>query len=218
MKALKLRFKESWQSQVNTSSKLEFYRHSKRTFCKENYLDSVKNYTDRVSLTRLRISAHRLEIELGRRQKTPRPKRSCKWCSTNSNTTDIENEFHLLNICGLNGNIRNDFHHKIKGILSAQTDIDPSHLENMGYINSPVLTMTYEKFCHPKPRTTSLERWLASVLRASDIAKIFRLLKSAYINYCQISCQALPRALLMLYPTLLGYILLSNTTPNYSLP
>ena len=77
--------------------------------------------------------------------------------------------------------------------------------------------MTYEKFCHPKPRTTSLERWLASVLRASDIAKIFRLLKSAYINYCQISCQVLPRALLMLYPTLLGYILLSNTTPHYSL-
>ena len=63
MKALKLRFKESWQSQVNTSSKLEFYRHSKRTFSKENYLDSVKNYTDRVSLTRLHISTHRLEIE-----------------------------------------------------------------------------------------------------------------------------------------------------------
>ncbi|MCP4459356.1 MAG: hypothetical protein GY816_15245, partial [Cytophagales bacterium] len=71
MKLLKLHFKESWFSVVNTSPKLEFYKEIKPSFIKEGYLDIVKNYTDRANITRLRISAHRLEIELGRRTKTP---------------------------------------------------------------------------------------------------------------------------------------------------
>ena len=75
IKSLKFKFKESWSSAINASSKLEFYKKIKQEFTKESYLDLVQNYYDRIHLTRLRISAHRLEVELGRWHKTPRPER-----------------------------------------------------------------------------------------------------------------------------------------------
>ncbi len=71
MKILKSRLKESWKCCVDASRKLEFYREIKDTFIKESYLDQVKDYNDRVNVTRLRISAHRLEIELGQHSNTP---------------------------------------------------------------------------------------------------------------------------------------------------
>ena len=67
LKNLKRKFKSSWQSSMNASRKLEFYCSLKSSFTKESYLDHVKAYTDRANLTRLRISAHRLEIEMGLR-------------------------------------------------------------------------------------------------------------------------------------------------------
>ena len=93
-KSLKLNFKQSWLSSVQTSSKLEFYKEVKTEFSKENYLDTVQNYLDGASLTRLRISAHRLEIELGRRNKTSRSERTCAWCELTCQTYKVENESH----------------------------------------------------------------------------------------------------------------------------
>ena len=66
MKSLKYKFRASWHSGLIGSNKLEFYRTIKHSFTKEAYLDHVKVYADRSNLTRLRISAHRLEIEVGR--------------------------------------------------------------------------------------------------------------------------------------------------------
>ena len=132
MKNLKTKFKESWLSNVQASSKLEFYKKVKHEFVKENYLDSVQNYSDRVSLTRLRISAHRLMIELGRRTKAPRSERVCAWCKLTLGTNEIENEIHFLDQCDLNAILRRNLVTKIDSILSTQPVLsDPSHFFNL---------------------------------------------------------------------------------------
>ena len=65
MKSLKYKFTALGHSSLIASKKSEFYRTIKHSFTKEAYLDHVKVYADRSNLTKLRISAHRLEIEVG---------------------------------------------------------------------------------------------------------------------------------------------------------
>jgi hypothetical protein len=45
--------------------------------------------------TRLRVSKHYLQIEIGRYQNIPREERLCKIC----NSEEVENETHLLLSC-----------------------------------------------------------------------------------------------------------------------
>lgn len=134
MKSLKNKFKEFWHENINTSSKLDFYKLVKTEFGKEKYLDTVQNYTDRTSLTQLRISAHRLEIELGRRNGIPRPNRKCKWCVQKGLTNEVENEFHFLNTCTINEDIRNNLLIKVKNLLSNHNHIDQLQLIHLDFI------------------------------------------------------------------------------------
>ena len=83
------------------------------------------NYTDRANTTRLRISAHRLEIELGRYNKTPRDERICSWCNLVLGASTIENEAHLLNHCDLNAATRHRTVNMIKILLNCP--VSPSH-------------------------------------------------------------------------------------------
>ena len=123
LKSLKTVFKESWSSYVKSSSKLEFYRDVKSHFEKESYLDQITKYTDRANITRLRISAHRLEIETGRYNNTPRDDRICSWCNTVLGTRIIENEWHLLHECDLNAVHRRKCIEKINSIIvNSNTD------------------------------------------------------------------------------------------------
>ena len=130
LKVLKARFRESWGTTINTSRKLQFYRELKSNFTKENYLDHVTKYTDRANVTRLRISSHRLEIELGRHKQTPIEKRICSWCKIVLGTDTIENEAHFLNHCDLNATTRQKVLDKIQSVLrnpvsSTSTTISP---------------------------------------------------------------------------------------------
>ena len=75
---------------VEASTSLEY-------FTEELYLDIVKDYSDRAQLTRIRISAHTLQIEIGRRNGTPRENRICKFCYSSSGTDTVENESHFIN-------------------------------------------------------------------------------------------------------------------------
>ena len=96
-KSLKKQFRESWENSIQTSSKLSFYRLCKTTFKKEAYLDLITNSKDRYNLTRLRISAHHLEIEKGRHINIPQKDKSCAWCELCLGLSIIENENNLLN-------------------------------------------------------------------------------------------------------------------------
>ena len=108
-----------WQANVNSSSKLHFYSIIKTHFAKEHYLDSIKNYKDRTNLTRLRTSAHRLEIETGRYKNVPRHERSCAWCKVVFSNSVIEDEQHLLNSCDMYAKSRVKLVQKLTSLTSS---------------------------------------------------------------------------------------------------
>jgi len=58
-------FIEIWFEALNDQHKLTFYKILKNTFGFEDYLD-IKNRSWRKSITRLRSSSHKLQIEVGR--------------------------------------------------------------------------------------------------------------------------------------------------------
>ena len=58
-------FETAWRTQVKSQSKLTFYSALKETFDYEPYLD-IKMSGIRKSVTRLRSSAHRLNVEIAR--------------------------------------------------------------------------------------------------------------------------------------------------------
>lgn len=56
----------------------------------------------RTSLTRFRLSSHKLEIERGRYFNIAKEDRKCKFCNLGS----IENEYNFLLICPLYSDLR----------------------------------------------------------------------------------------------------------------
>ena len=103
---------------------------------KEKYLDVVANYSDRSSLTQLRISSHRLEIELGRRNNIPRPERICKYCLHNNLPNNIESESHFISECDLFTKAREHVNNKIKNILNCSSTVpDLSHPTQLNYMS-----------------------------------------------------------------------------------
>ena len=123
LKQLKSSFKITWQKNVSSSSKLSYYSQLKTTFGKEQYLDHVTKYKDRANTTRLRISAHRLEIELGRYKKVPRYERTCAWCEIVFDDKKIENEIHVLNQCDMNAAFRSQLVQKINSLIQKDSDL-----------------------------------------------------------------------------------------------
>ena len=80
-------------------NKLRLYKTFKGSFTEEPYISQVVNRNQRCSLTRMRISAHHLQIELGRYTTPPTPpnQRYCKYCYTEPRSVDTE--FHFLFQC-----------------------------------------------------------------------------------------------------------------------
>lgn len=102
------------QKELYANGKLCTYLQFKNNFGFENYLTILKDFGQRRMLTRFRISAHRLRIELGRYQGTLRRDRLCLHCSSN----DIEDEVHFLFNCDKFENERNSLINFIKSECS----------------------------------------------------------------------------------------------------
>lgn len=95
-----LNFRSNWRNRMhicNTENKgkLRTYSKFKNNIEFEKYLDVIPDGKLRSCYTKFRISAHKLEIEYGRYNKTPLEKRVCRAC----NSGDIEDEMHLLLKC-----------------------------------------------------------------------------------------------------------------------
>ena len=95
---------QSWYQKLHRTTstrgcggnKLRTYQLFKSKFEQEPYLSIVANVKHRVALTRLRLSCHRLEIEVGRYHKptpTPVPLRLCRRCQM------VEDEIHFIYVC-----------------------------------------------------------------------------------------------------------------------
>ena len=94
------KFVEGWRPRLQNSNrhpKVELYKELKSEFHFEPYLDLVREFKYRNTLTKIRSSSHLLEIERGRhtKPKTPRNNRLCLNCKT------IEDERHFVMECPL---------------------------------------------------------------------------------------------------------------------
>ena len=149
MKVLKDHFTYCWEDSKSTSAKLQFYHSVKNVFSIEPYLQLCKGFSRRASTTKLRISAHELQIETGRYINIPRQQRICTWCKTNIDIECIEDEEHALYDCDLYSrerlrlisnlnNIPFTYQDQTENINSHQFDLNISNLKNyLPYILSP---------------------------------------------------------------------------------
>ena len=91
---VKQHYLELWTKQAHSlkEGKLRTYSKIKTNFGYENYLSIIKNFEQRRRLSKLRISAHKLQIEIGRYQSTLRENRICCRCTSGQ----VEDEIHYL--------------------------------------------------------------------------------------------------------------------------
>jgi hypothetical protein len=95
---------QEWNSDINTMQPLLTYRAIKVNHCYEDYLNSITCIKYRKALTRLRLSAHNLNIESGRHgsKRIDRHVRVCVYCYKH----DIADEFHVTLVCTLYNDLR----------------------------------------------------------------------------------------------------------------
>ena len=91
------------------NSKLRTYKLFKTSIQQEPYLTEIKNVKDRITMTKFRLSDHKIMIEKGRHHNIRKELRFCKFCP---NT--IEDEIHFLMSCTMFTTRRETLMTKIK--------------------------------------------------------------------------------------------------------
>ena len=85
---------EAWAKRIKLSRKLRTFITFKQQYTLEPYISIIRDVKKRSTISKLRISAHNLQIEKGRHSNIPVDKRICKQCKT-----AIEDEAHFLISC-----------------------------------------------------------------------------------------------------------------------
>ena len=111
-------FKSSWESKRMSLSKMKFYNSVKTSFGLESFL-SLSDYRSRKAVSRLRSSAHDLNIEVGRYKKMKGEStadKACRQCCNKEAIQDLqhlpdfqtipEDEAHVLTTCPLYHELR----------------------------------------------------------------------------------------------------------------
>ena len=105
-------FMQDWNSRIVESSRANFYSLFLK-FEHQLYLEALNVKIFRVAMTKLRVSSHRLEIEVGRCARSNRThidERKCRYCNK------LEDEFHFLLECTLYVELRKKYIKKYFGI------------------------------------------------------------------------------------------------------
>ena len=113
---MKMSYEKYWKRQLgdtsSTEGRLYIYRHIKSSFRMEPYLKQLKSYACRKAMTAIRISANRLEIEIGRYANKskgdkfiPRLERFCTLCQEEG-VLSVGDEIHALLHCNKFSNER----------------------------------------------------------------------------------------------------------------
>ena len=109
---MKQKYISYWQQTLQHSQKLEFYLIFKNQYAPSHYLDLTTRTSERRILTKLRISNHKLMIELVTNQ-ISRDNRLCQVCGSNQ----IEDEIHFPFHCSKYSIIRDNFYSKIQTLI-----------------------------------------------------------------------------------------------------
>lgn len=114
-------YDNSWWSLINNDdSKLRTYKTFKFHPSLENYILEVPDVQKRKEFTKLRISSHQLQIELGRYtkpRKTPVENRICKLC----NSQEVETEQHFFMSCPLYNSARKSLFENLASFTAFRT-------------------------------------------------------------------------------------------------
>ena len=94
-----------WREGMELCSSLYLFREFKTIFERSAYLNQLHNVKYRHILATLRLSSHKLNIEIGRHNKIERQDRKCIRCNSNH----IEDEFHFVLVCPDYINLRNTY-------------------------------------------------------------------------------------------------------------
>ena len=124
LQLMKQKYISYWQHTLQHSQKLEFYRSFKNEYATSSYLELTRRVSDRRTLTKLRISNHKLMIELGRYNDTPRDNRLCPVCDCNQ----TEDEIHFLFYCSKYATTRDNFYKKIQPFIQNVSRLPVSDL------------------------------------------------------------------------------------------
>lgn len=98
-------FMQEWRSRLENSTRARFYLPIS-DFQYQKYLDVINTVKLRKSLSKLRVSSHRLEIEMGRwakPNKIPIQNRKCRTCDM------LEDEYHFILECSLYTELRKQY-------------------------------------------------------------------------------------------------------------
>ena len=79
---IKQKYITYWQHAIHHSKKLQFYSLFKHDYKISSYLDLIRNSGNRKDLVKIRISNHKLMVETGRYNQTPRNDRFCPICNS----------------------------------------------------------------------------------------------------------------------------------------
>ena len=99
---------QQWSTDIRASQKADVYCmiKSNNNLEIEKYITVVKNNCHRITLTRIRCSAHKLMIEEGRYRNIDRNQRFLY--KMQYECTVIENEFHFVLVCPFYRQLRNE--------------------------------------------------------------------------------------------------------------
>ena len=156
-------FERFWVEQINQikigndnndHNKLKFCKTIKNCFKTEPYIDMINNRNQRSNLTRIRTSAHSLEVELFRYKVPPVPysERYCRYCTMQTPGS----EMHFLKFCETFVNQRQCFIGKLSSLNPSILNMNPT---------DQVKTM----LCPTTPKATKLiNKYIAIMLKARD--------------------------------------------------
>ena len=147
-----------WEKEKSVSTKLSFYNECKHKFARESYLDVTKGFSRRYSTSKLRISAHDLEIEIGRYNKTPRDLRTCTWCKLSMGVNTLETEKHLLYECDLYSGLRNKLVTKLNNAPQHSLDSHPQLNVNLQSLKDNLVNLL-SPYSHSDPVNMDLNAY-----------------------------------------------------------
>ena len=126
----------------NSEGKLRTYVTFKKNFGSENYLSIISNFEHRRSLSKFRISAHRLNIEAGRYQGIPSHQRLCGQCDSG----EVEDEIHFLLHCSKFANERHELFKVISNSCKTFLSLRPQ--EKLYWLMNCEDILILKELCH----------------------------------------------------------------------
>ena len=146
-KLLEDKFLINWKVNLLTQSKLSFYRQLKDIHDYEPYLDNI-NFQQRKHISRLRVSAHDLNVEIGRYNQERRGRlaaKACRFCCDGEILAGfeqlpffedpvLETEEHALSACPEYSVIRKSLSKDLQLLLEIKdyNNINESHAKELG--------------------------------------------------------------------------------------